>query len=91
MDWSFGGPSHDAIAHPPMPKLDVRDLFAVFPVLPPEDQKQVALNLYELSKYHAYATGGSVGSMWIWTLKLPPCCTLLGTKCITVLVVVALL
>lgn len=43
---------------PPMPKLDVRDLFAVFPVLPPEDQKQVALNLYELSKYHAYATGG---------------------------------
>ena len=55
-------PIMSPISIPPMPKLGVcetiRTLFDVFPQVSAEDQKQIALNLYELSKYHAYALGG---------------------------------
>lgn len=55
-------PIMSPLSIPPMPKLGVcetvRALFDVFPHVSAEDQKQIALNLYELSKYHAYALGG---------------------------------
>lgn len=78
---------------PPMPPLGlcpkVSSLFPEYPLLAHGDLQQLQLNLYELSKYHAYAVNGSTIAICTWKVWHRRCFTAQGTRCMCVPVVAA--